>query len=370
MGTKSFNEALDPFRGKIRLIQIGLKDGRIAVIDLTEPLPNKFLETLESTLLNPNQHPVGHNIQFDLGFIKQQLGFECRSPRCTRILSILLWCGIKYYNHGLKDVYKRLFNKELNKDEQKSDWGQPTLSNSQLNYAAMDVRATFDCFWELCKRLSDWDNKPDIRGLPCRYKLTEIAAVECDVIPAFVEMRLVGQPIDIEYGEQLRQQYLDAIEDLYKPAQEALGLTFSAASDKLCKAVWEELDILLLQEIKDEDDDKDDIVTVEQLTLFATKPMNIPKGKKLSTSAANIFFHYTQTKNDILLRISLARSLKKCVDSIDALLTSAKQNNGYAKGGYTSLGNTGSGRSTCSSEKDLAWRLLTYKTSLVKSNTL
>lgn len=327
MGASCFADALNPFKGKIRLIQIGLDGDEVLVMDMTKPLPDRFLDALEFTLGNTNHHPVGQNIIFDLSFIKQQLGFICRQPRDTRILSILLWCGIKYGNgkkfaHSLAAIANRLFGLEVDKTQQASDWSQPELSNSQLNYAADDVRITYRCFIELCKRLRQWDAVLDITGKLCKYKLTDIAKVECDVIPSFVDLYLTGQPIDVEYGEEVRQQYVDALADLYQPVLAKTGPPYSAQSSKLWSAIKEHYGIALVDD----------------------------KGGN-STSSAVLFNYYCETKEEALLRISLARSLKKSIDSIDALLDSARENNGYAKGGYNPLGDTGSGRSTCSGMK-------------------
>ena len=41
--------------------------------------------------------------------------------------------------HGLKDLVKTLLRKDVSKHEQTSDWGNPTLTDAQLQYAASDV---------------------------------------------------------------------------------------------------------------------------------------------------------------------------------------------------------------------------------------
>ncbi|MGL6343617.1 MAG: hypothetical protein ACRC80_31295 [Waterburya sp.] len=242
-------------------------------------------------------------------------------------MSILLWCGIKWakgkrFGYDLKSVAERLLNKGVDKTEQKSDWSQPLLSNSQLNYAATDVVVTYDCFMELCKRLRKWDSIPDLFGNPCKYKLTEIAKIECEAIPAFVEMVLTGQPVDIEKAKEVKAQYEKAIDDLYKPVLDKIKLPYSAQSIKLTKAISEVYNI----QLKNSD------------------------GANSSKSSV-LFEYYCQTKEEDLLRLSLVRSLKKSVDAIEGLILSSELYNGYARGGYVSLGNTGSGRSTCGSDR-------------------
>lgn len=350
-------DGLNPFAGKIRLIQIALpKCDDVLVVDMFKTVPVTFLDTLKTTCESTTQHQIGHNIQFDLTWLQHHLGIESNNPYCTRIMSVLRWCGIKWVNnkgqilpmsHSLSGLAERLFGIKVDKTEQASAWHSEKLSNSQINYAAEDVRITLKCFLELANQISKLDSEvtTDLTGLKPTYSLMDIVKVECNAIPVFVEIFLTGQPIDLDYAGELRQQYLDAMEDLYQPAYDLLGLPFSASSDKLCSAIWHHLNIALIQEVKDEDDD--DVVKTQQLQLLGKKPPELQSNEKLSTSSANLFYHYTQTNNDILLRISLTRSLKKAVDSLDALIESAKQNDGYAKGYYTSLGSTGSGRSTC-----------------------
>ncbi len=42
--------------------------------------------------------------------------------------------------HSLKDLVKELLGFEMDKTDQMSDWARPDLSDSQLEYAANDVR--------------------------------------------------------------------------------------------------------------------------------------------------------------------------------------------------------------------------------------
>lgn len=360
---ENFGDGLNPYKGKIRLIQISLpKRDEVLIVDMEDTVPVVFLDTLKATCESETQHQVGAFIQFDLTWLQQQLNIHSNKPYDIRILSILLWCGIKWdgnrkrFSHSLKDIYFRLFGIELNKEAQVSDWSQPALTNTQFNYAATDARVLLPCFQKLSVMLKEYDSQLDLTGSICTNKLTDIAKIECFAIPLFVQIILTGQPIDLEKASQVRKQYVDAISDLYQPVMDSIHLTYSASASNLAKAIWEKYNILLTEEVVSYDDegnreDLGDTVKINQLGLFGNEMPNLPPNTKLSTASANLFHHYTQTNNDALIRISLARSLKKAVDSLDALVASAGAIDGYAKGRYTSLGSTGSGRSTCAGDK-------------------
>lgn len=355
------SDGLNPFLDRIRLIQVYLGSGDILVIDLFKKIPEKFLETLEERLLNGS--PIGQNIFFDLSFIKTQFGFECLHPIDTMILSILESCGIKWANnqrvkHSLKAIVKRLFGEDIDKQQQTSDFGSLSLSNSQINYACDDVIWTWRSYQKLIQNLRDLDHIPCLQEGKVYYdSLLDIARIECDSIPAFVEIFLTGQPIDVPYAQQVITQYKDALEDLYSPVYAKIKETYSAESVALCTAIYQYYGIKLLiedRQVRDLDpEDKKEIVEPKQLSLFEESKdllkLEIPKGYVLTSASPVLFEYYIEYQEEDLLRISLARSMKKSIDALEALVKSAIQNNGRARGWYSPLGNTGSGRSTCNS---------------------
>jgi ribonuclease D len=56
---------------------------------------------------------------------------------CTKIASRL--CRTYTDRHGLKDLVREVLGVDLSKQQQSSDWGNQTLSEAQLSYAASDV---------------------------------------------------------------------------------------------------------------------------------------------------------------------------------------------------------------------------------------
>jgi ribonuclease D len=81
---------------------------------------------------------IFHFGRFDITFLHQYLGIKVNPVFCTKISSKLL----RTYTdrHSLKDLVKEYLGVELSKADQCSDWAREDLSESQLDYAANDVR--------------------------------------------------------------------------------------------------------------------------------------------------------------------------------------------------------------------------------------
>jgi DNA polymerase I-like protein with 3'-5' exonuclease and polymerase domains len=361
--TGQFN-GLDHARGRIRLMQIYLsKINKVLVVDLFKTdvgILDKFTQLLGRQLSNPDCVICGQNIYFDLLYLRHAYGFRANNIRDSRIMSQIRWAGIKLYRHGLGDIYKRLFFNTMSKEMQRSDWSQPELSNTQLNYAATDVVNTFRCIVELGKQIQTFNNMRSILGSECDYKLDEIALTECNAIPAFVEIAYNGLPINIPFAANTIEQYKNAINDLYAPVGVKLGLPYSAQPLKIAKSIYQTYGVWLIEEdykksLLDPEDDDDDIIKkkdLRQLTLTVDDEYPpIPSTHKLTTASSTLFNYFVETGEEDLLILSLVRSLKKALDSIVNLHDSAVQNNGNAKGGYNVLGMTSTGRSTCGGDR-------------------
>lgn len=359
---------LDPFRGKIRLFQVLLPSGKLLIVDAFKDFKDvkfqsEFLGVLQTVLANPDHLIVGQNLYFDLLWLRVQYGFRAVGVRDTKILAQSLRSGIKTQRFGLKDLCSWLLDVDLSKDLQTSNWNLPDLSNDQLIYAAKDVIYTEQCYLALCKLIHKHRDTPDINGNPCQRTLVEVAKIECEAIPAFVEIAYNGYPINLDVCKQLIADYDHAIADLYAPVQKRLNnLPYSAFSADLAAAIYDCHGIWLLQEktvnqiLKEEAAKKggenadEDAVAPKQLSLFGKVYPDIPKTHVLTTNSACLFAYFLETGNEDLLVISLVRSLKKLKDTLISLRDSALQNNSRALSRYNSLGNTGSGRSTSSGD--------------------
>ena len=93
---------------------------------------------LKAALADPARLKIYHFARFDLAAIYHYLGVMAAPVFCTKIASKLT----RTYTdrHGLKNLVNELLNEDISKQQQSSDWGAPTLSDAQRDYAASDVR--------------------------------------------------------------------------------------------------------------------------------------------------------------------------------------------------------------------------------------
>jgi ribonuclease D len=131
------NEALGLVLGRdpLTLVQLGLESKKFLLIKLnrnTYAAPN-----LCKVLSNPKTEFVMHYARQDLLWLKYHLNVEPKKIFCTKIASKIARTASSY--HGYKDLVKELCGKDISKKEQQSDWGNPNLSNKQINYAAQDT---------------------------------------------------------------------------------------------------------------------------------------------------------------------------------------------------------------------------------------
>lgn len=214
----------------IRLLQIGLPDEKVLVIDFGgwdeeekwELIKNdekvvQILEVLKQKLFDRKVLVLGVNLKFDMLAITHRLGedFKIRQARDLMLISQVIWAGVGVekagsgenrserckMSHGLAAIAARE-GIEVDKTEQTSNWGLP-LRKNQINYAAKDVRVLFSLYSAL-------------HHLVESFGLTYPAWVECNLLSAFVEMEYYGLPISkevcyqkIEELKQLQNKYYE-----------------------------------------------------------------------------------------------------------------------------------------------------------------
>jgi len=127
-------------RDRLCLVQICDHDGVVSFVRYKggsefDPAAASNVKTL---LQAQNVLKIFHFARFDVGVLKYYLGAETSPIFCTKIASKL----VRTYTdrHSLKDLVKELLKIELDKADQTSDWAHPDLTDSQLEYAANDVR--------------------------------------------------------------------------------------------------------------------------------------------------------------------------------------------------------------------------------------
>jgi ribonuclease D len=126
---------LKPQRDRLCVVQLSPGDGSVDVVRIAQgqtSAPN-----LQALFTNPSVLKIFHYARFDVALLKQGLGIDVAPVWCTKIASRL----VRTYTdrHGLKDLTREVLGIEMSKQQQSSDWGAPTLSEAQVEYAASDV---------------------------------------------------------------------------------------------------------------------------------------------------------------------------------------------------------------------------------------
>ena len=167
---------------------------RLCVVQLSDGGPDEHLvrfnagsdyaaPNLRAVLGDGSRVKLYHFARFDLAAIRYYLGTVAAPVYCTKTASRL----VRTYTdrHGLKELVREILGQEVSKQQQSSDWGSPTLSDAQKDYAASDVRFLHRLRDELDRRLA-------------REGRTALAQACFDFLPHRAELDLAGWPeIDI-----------------------------------------------------------------------------------------------------------------------------------------------------------------------------
>ena len=145
------NEALGRVLGRdpLTLVQIGLKNNNFYLVKLnreTYEAPN-----LKRFLSSSDTEFIMHYARQDLLWLKYHLNVEPKKIFCTKLASKIARTASQY--HGYKELVKEICGKDISKKEQQSDWGDPNLSDKQINYAAQDTQYLFQIKDRLIKIL-------------------------------------------------------------------------------------------------------------------------------------------------------------------------------------------------------------------------
>lgn len=172
---------LHPHRDRLCLVQLSSGDGTAHLVQIgqgTERAPN-----LERLLTDPKVLKLFHFGRFDIAVMYHRFGALAAPVYCTKIASKL----VRTYTdrHGLKNLLTELLDIDISKLQQSSDWGAPTLSDAQIEYAASDVLYLHRLREKLEKML-------------VRETRTQIAQACFDFLPKRAQLDLMGWPeIDI-----------------------------------------------------------------------------------------------------------------------------------------------------------------------------
>ena len=127
---------LNTLRDRLCLLQISDGSGDEHLVRFA-PGSDYAAPNLRKILGDPNRLKLFHFARFDLAAIEYYLKVTAAPLFCTKIASRLT----RTYTdrHGLKVLVQELLGIDISKHQQMSDWGAPTLTAAQLEYAASDV---------------------------------------------------------------------------------------------------------------------------------------------------------------------------------------------------------------------------------------
>lgn len=122
-------------RDRLCLVQLSSGDGNAHLVKFAAgqyDSPN-----LKKLMADPKVTKLFHFARADLATIRHYLEVMPQPVYCTKIASVLVRTFTD--RHSLKDLTRDLISLDLSKEQQTSDWGAPTLTQDQMNYAASDV---------------------------------------------------------------------------------------------------------------------------------------------------------------------------------------------------------------------------------------
>jgi ribonuclease D len=172
---------LNPHRDRLCVVQLSPGDGTADVVQIApgqSQAPN-----LVALLKNPAITKLFHFGRFDIAVLYHTFGVMAEPVFCTKIASRLT----RTYTdrHGLKDLCAELLGVNLSKVQQTSDWGAPTLTPEQIEYAASDVLYLHRLREALAARLARDSRTAEaeacFRFLPTRSKLDLMGWAEEDI---------------------------------------------------------------------------------------------------------------------------------------------------------------------------------------------
>lgn len=169
---------LDWRSDSIASIQVAIPGGNVEVVRISSDSPRPGL--LSAVLEDGNVLKVFHHAMFDLRFMCSAWSIAVVHVACTKIAAKLL--RENGASTSLADLTKHYLGVDLDKSEQVSDWHADSLSLSQIQYAANDVRYLHSLLHSLLRELEISERDDLVRRcfdfIPTQV---ELDLLECDV---------------------------------------------------------------------------------------------------------------------------------------------------------------------------------------------
>ncbi|HEX7174173.1 MAG TPA: DNA polymerase, partial [Pyrinomonadaceae bacterium] len=240
--------SLDPYGGRLRLVQIASPDG-VCVFDLFALAPDghadkvEALEPLRRLLAATKPVKIAHNAKFDAKWVRHALGVELHGDFDSRaggngangeggtveraglfdtlLASQIISAGETEDRHGLAAVVERYLGETVDKSQQVSNWGGE-LSEAQLRYAARDAAVMLPLRDKLITQLR-------------ANNLGRCAQLEFECVVPVASMELAGVYLDaacwreqLAVVEKMRKTLAEELQDMLaeeSPQQSFFGPT-------------------------------------------------------------------------------------------------------------------------------------------------
>ena len=189
LGVDTETEGFDFTVKKMIMFQIGDEHNQY-VIDTR----HVSIEPLRAVLENKEIIKIFHNVKFDYKFIKRWSNITCQGVYDTFLAELVNNCG-RRIGFGLKDLVKREFNKDLNKEVRNKFVGVDgaPFTENQIVYGAEDVEY-------LCKLRHIQIPKT------AANKLEAVVDLECNAALAFSDMEYNGLYLDKDKWKALEKE--------------------------------------------------------------------------------------------------------------------------------------------------------------------
>ena len=169
------------FRDEVCLVQICDDKNNVSLV---KPEKNKTPTNLKRLLTDREVIKVFHFAISDVAFIKTSLNIEVEPFCCTKVMSKLIRTYTQ--DHGLKDLILEVYGKQINKEQQQSNWDSEKLTVKQLEYAANDVLYLIKIY----RKLLDMMLKRS--PLKSGINISELNQKAQSIIPGLVELLIHG----------------------------------------------------------------------------------------------------------------------------------------------------------------------------------
>jgi DNA polymerase I-like protein with 3'-5' exonuclease and polymerase domains len=262
-------DALDPFRGEIRLVSLADLEGNISQFDLCET-PTLHPEILAALC---REELIIHNAAFELRFLATKLGIWPQHLFCTLSASKLLE-PLKTVRHALGALSERYLDVKLPKEHGSSDWGALVLTECQMQYARDDVRYLHRLRRILSLALAEAD-------------LTHVFSLEMALLPIITRMELHGFAVDLDRLKTLLSEQRTKAELKLQTLRDVFGKPgFNPASSDQVIAAFKEEGIEL---VRTNPDGSKEETTEEELLCTIEDPraglvLEYRKAEKLATA--------------------------------------------------------------------------------------